>query len=262
MVKREAERYGAVPIGSEIVGLVPKKALEMASDYFLQLENFSPSQVFENKLAAALSGTPLQDRKDRKLIALARPFLDAVAEPSATPGGGSVSAFAAALAAALGQMVAGLSRKKKSQAMHVDKLSEQLEALRRESEDLTAAIDEDAASYDAVMAAFKLPQGDAGEIATRGEAIQSSSKGAAEVPLRVAERAVALFERLGQLETIAAASMKSDLKVARLMAEAGARGAMANVEINLDGIKDAAYVKAKQQAVTALREKLGATTLA
>jgi formiminotetrahydrofolate cyclodeaminase len=56
--------------------------------------------------------------------------------------------------------------------------------------------------------------------------------------------------------------MKSDLKVARLMAEAGARGAMANVEINLDGIKDAAYVKAKQQAVTALREKLGATTLA
>jgi formiminotetrahydrofolate cyclodeaminase len=262
MVKREAERYGAVPIGSEIVGLVPKKALEMASDYFLQLENFSPSQVFENKLAAALSGTPLEDRKDGKLIVLARPFLDAVAEPSATPGGGSVSAFAAALAAALGQMVAGLSRKKKSQAMHVDKLSEQLEALRRESEDLTAAIDEDAASYAAVMAAFKLPQGDAGEIATRGEALQSSTKGAAEVPLRVAERAVALFERLGQLETIAAASMKSDLKVARLMAEAGARGAMANVEINLDGIKDAAYVKAKQQAVTALREKLGATTLA
>jgi formiminotetrahydrofolate cyclodeaminase len=259
MVKREAERYGAAPVGSEIVGLVPKKALEMASDYFLQLENFSPSQVFENKLGEALSGVPITDKQDGKLAALARPFVDAVAEPSATPGGGSVSAFAAALAAALGQMVAGLSRKKKSQTLHVDKLSEHLDALRQESGALTAAIDEDAASYDAVMAAFKLPQGDAGEIATRDEAIQKTTKGAAEVPLRVSERAVALFERLGQLETIAAASMKSDLQVARLMAEAGARGAMANVEINLDGIKDTAYVTAKRQAVTALRNKLSAT---
>ena len=59
MVKREAERYGAVPVGSEIVGLIPKKAIEMAADFFLQLENFSPAQVFENKLAAALSGVPI-----------------------------------------------------------------------------------------------------------------------------------------------------------------------------------------------------------
>src|SRR5256714_2547643 len=115
MVKREAERYGAVPVGSEIVGLVPKKALEMAADYFLQLENFSPTQVFENKLAAAWTGVPLAMAKDGKLAGLARPFLEAVASPAATPGGGSVSAFAGALAAALGQMVAGLSRKKKSQ---------------------------------------------------------------------------------------------------------------------------------------------------
>src|ERR1700751_1290821 len=132
MVKREAARYGAVPVGSEIVGLVPKKALEMAADYFLQLENFSPSQVFENKLAAALSGAALEEKKDGQLAVLARPFVDAVAEPTATPGGGSVAAFAAALAAALGLMVAGLSRKKKSQALHIDKLSEHLEALRKE----------------------------------------------------------------------------------------------------------------------------------
>jgi len=262
MVKREAQRYGAVPVGSEIVGLVPKKAIEMAADYFLQLENFSPSQVFENKLDAALSGAGLEEKKDGKLAALARPFADAVAEPTATPGGGSVSAFAATLAAALGQMVAGLSRKKKSQALHVDKLSEHLDALRREANALTEAIDRDATSYDAVMAAFKLPQRDPAEIAKREETIQKATKGAAEVPLKVAERAVALFERLGQLETIAAASMKSDLKVARLMAEAGARGAIANVEINLDGIADTAYVTAKRRAVTELRDKLSATALA
>src|SRR5260221_5783 len=143
MVKREAERYGVMPVGSEIVGLVPKKAIEMAADFFLQLENFSPAQVFENKLAAALSGAPMETAKDGKLAALARPFLDAVAAPSATPGGGSVSAFAGAAAAALGQMGAGLSRKKKSQAAHVDELSEQLDALRHENEELTAAIDRD-----------------------------------------------------------------------------------------------------------------------
>ena len=262
MVKREAARYGAVPLSSEIVGLVPKKAIEMAADYFLQLENFSPSQVFENKLTAALTGAGPEEKKDGKLAALARPFVDAVAEPTATPGGGSVSAFAAALAAALGQMVAGLSRKKKSQQVHVDKLSEHLDALRCEADALTEAIDADATSYSAVMAAFRLPQGDSAETAQRDEAIQTTTKGAADVPLKVAERAVALFERLGQLETIAAASMKSDLKVARLMAEAGARGAIANVEINLDGIKDAAYVAAKRQAISALRDKLSAGAVA
>src|ERR1700740_215184 len=105
MVKREAARYGTIPVGSEIVGLIPKKAIEMAADFFLQLENFSPAQVFENQLADALRGPPLKTAQEEKRAGLARPFLDAVAAPSATPGGGSASAFAAALAASLGQMV-------------------------------------------------------------------------------------------------------------------------------------------------------------
>jgi len=256
MVKREAERYGAVPVGSEIVGLIPKKAIEMAADFFLQLENFSPAQVFENKLEAALGGAPLE-AKEGKLAALARPFLDAVAAPAATPGGGSVSAYASALAASLGQMVAGLSRKKKSQAAHVNELSTALDELRRAADELAEAIDRDAASYDAVLAAFKLPQGNALETAHRAEAIQKATKGAAEVPLHVAERSVGLFERLVQLETIAAASMRSDLYVARLMAEAGARGALANVEINLDGLTDATYVASTRTKIAALRERLG-----
>ena len=251
MVKREAERYGAVPVGSEIVGLVPKKAIEMAADFFLQLENFSPAQVFENKLTAALSGAPMEAAKDGKLANLARPFLDVVAAPSATPGGGSVSAYAGAMAAALGQMVAGLSRKKKSQSVYVDQLSTALDEMRKTAEELTEAIDKDAASYDAVMAAFKLAPGQ------REEAIQKATKGASEVPLQVAERSVALFERLGQLNSIIAASMRSDLEVARLMAEVGARGALANVEINLEGLTDAEYVASLKAKVAALRERLG-----
>jgi glutamate formiminotransferase len=259
MVKREAARYGVMPVGSEIVGLIPKKAIEMASDFFLQLENFSPAQVFENKLADALSGAPLDVAKNGKLARLAQPFLDAVAAPTATPGGGSVAAFAGALAATLGQMVAGLSRKKKSQAAHMDELSTALDELRRTAEQLTVAIDRDAESYDAVMEAFRLPQGDAEEIRMRKEAIQRATKGASEVPLQVAERAVALFERLGQLEAIAAASMRSDLYVARLMAGAGARGALANVEINLDGLTDAAYAASMRAKIAVLRERLGDT---
>jgi glutamate formiminotransferase len=260
MVKREAARYGAIPVGSEIVGLIPKKAIEMAADYFLQVENFSPEQIFENKLEAALTGAPADTgAKEGKLAGLAQPFLEAVAAPTATPGGGSVAAFAGALAASLGQMVAGLSRKKKSQFLVADKLSDALDDMRRVAEELTLAIDRDSDSYDDVMLAFKLPQGDAGEIKWREEAIQIATRAATEVPLEVADRTVTLFERLGQLAAIAAASMKSDLEVARLMAAAGAKGALANVEINLDGIKDAGYVAATREKVSALRERMGET---
>ena len=255
-VKREAARYGAIPVGSEIVGLVPKKAIEMAADYFLQLENFSPNQVFENRLADALTGVPLQS-KDGKLASLARPFLDAVGEPTATPGGGSVSAYAAAMAAALGQMVASLSRKKKSQAAHVDKLSEHLDALRKIADELATAIDRDASSYDAVMVAFKLPQGSPEEIEEREAAIQLATKGAAEVPLEVASKAADLQDRLVQLEAISAASMKSDLQVARLITVAGAKGALANVEINVEGLKDANYAASLRSKVAELRNRLG-----
>jgi formiminotetrahydrofolate cyclodeaminase len=261
MVKREAERYGAKPVGSEIVGLIPKKAIEMAVDFFLQLEDFSPEQVFENRLQAALTGEVLHSTKAReRLASLAQPFLDAVAAPSPTPGGGSVSALASALAAALGQMVADLSRKKKSQAGFADQLSKELETLRRIAAELTEAIDRDAASYEAVLSAFKLPHSSAEETQQRERAIQSATRHAAEVPLEVAERSVALFERLGQLTAIAAASMKSDLEVARYMAAAGAHGALANVEINLEGITDMGYAAAKRRTIEALRERLSETS--
>jgi glutamate formiminotransferase/formiminotetrahydrofolate cyclodeaminase len=257
MVKREAERYGAIPVGSEIVGLVPKKALEMAADFFLQLEDFSPSQVLENRLQAALAGAPPESTiAQGKFAVLAKPFLEAVAAPTATPGGGSVSAFAGALAAALGQMVAGLSRKKKSQAAFVVQLSDALEQMRLTTENLTKAIDRDSEAFDAVMEAFRLPQGDAQERKARETAIQAATRAAADAPLQVADVTVALFEQLGQLEAIAAASMRSDLQVARYMAAAGARGSLANVEINLDSLTDAAYVSKVKAAVAALRGRL------
>ncbi len=98
-VRREAERYGVPVVGSEIVGLIPRKAIEISAEYFLRFENFRPELVLENRIEQALaarSGLP--------------EFLDALAAPTATPGGGSAAAAAAAMAAALGAMVTRLSK--------------------------------------------------------------------------------------------------------------------------------------------------------
>lgn len=255
MVRSEAARHGASIIGSEIVGLIPKRALEMTADFFLQFESFSPAQVFENRLAAALSGAPLESGAG-KLASLALPFLHAVAEPTATPGGGSVSAFAGALAASLGQMVAGLSRRKKSQAAYADQLAEAVTEMQAASADLAAAIDRDAESYNAVLAAFKLPKETPDESAHREQAIQKATRGAAEVPMTVARKSAEIFESLGQLETISSASMLSDLRVARLMAAAGARGALANVAINLDSITDASFVAMMRKQSSEIESRL------
>jgi glutamate formiminotransferase len=236
MVKREAERYGVSIVGSEIVGLIPKRAIELTADFYLQLENFSPTQVLENRLEASLGGAVAEG--PGKLAALAQPFLNAVAEPSATPGGGSVAALAGALGASLGQMVAGLSRKKKSQAPHLDALSEAVAEFHAVARELTSAIDRDAASFESVMAAYKLPQENSEEKQRRDDAIQQALKGAAEVPLLVARQAAEIFEKLGQLEGIASPSMLSDIRVGRLMAAASVRGALENVAINLKSIED------------------------
>jgi glutamate formiminotransferase / formiminotetrahydrofolate cyclodeaminase len=240
MVKREAERYGVSIVGSEIVGLIPKRAIEITADFYLQLENFSPAQVFENRVEASLSGAA-SSHGPGKLASLAQPFLDAVAEPTATPGGGSVAALAGALGASLGQMVASLSRKKKSQAAFVDQLSDALAELQAASRTLSEAIDRDSESFDHVMAAYKLPKETSNDQVQRDSAIQKALQGAANVPLEVARKSAEVFELLGRLESMSSPSMYSDIRVGRLMAAAGARGALENVAINLESITDATF---------------------
>ena len=255
MVKREAERYGVSIVGSEIVGLIPKRAIEITADFYLQLENFSPAQVFENRIEASLSGVAPAEGPG-KLASLALPFLDAVAEPTATPGGGSVAALAGALGASLGQMVASLSRKKKSQAAFVDQLSDALSQLQAASKMLSEAIDRDSASFDHVMAAYKLPKETSNEQVQRDAAIQLALQGAANVPLEVARRSAEVFELLGRLESISAASMHSDVRVGRLMAAAGARGALENVAINLESITDQGFASRLKSEAAAISERV------
>jgi len=256
MVKREAERYGISIVGSEIVGLIPKRAIELTADFYLQLENFSPAQVFENRMEASFAGAPAAEGPG-KLALLAQPFLDAVAHPTATPGGGSVAALAGALGASLGQMVAGLSRKKKSQAAYVEPLSDALAEFRAASRTLSEAIDRDAASFESVMTAYKLAQSTPEEQERREAAIQSALQGAANVPMEVARKAAQVFDSLGKLEGIASPSMLSDIRVGRLMAGAAVRGALENVKINLESITDSGFSAGLRSESELLAARIG-----
>ncbi len=111
-VRREAARYGVLVQSSEIVGLVPKRAIEDVAEWFLQVENFDSSLILENRLAAMIGGKTVAGG----LRAGVEPFIEQLASATAVPGGGSASAAAGAMAAALASMVAGVSRGKKAYA--------------------------------------------------------------------------------------------------------------------------------------------------
>ena len=217
-VRAEAARYGAAIVGSEIVGLIPKRALEMTAEWYLQVENFHPSLVLENRLAEATTVNGLNE------------FLDDLAAPTATPGGGSAAAAAAAMAAALGAMVSGLA-KLPTDAFETDRKF------------FAGAVKRDAASYDGVRAAYKRPKDE------RAPLVEQALHEAAAVPLEVAEAATALKNRLRDLAATAPAKFGSDIETAQGLAQAGIDGALANVRINIASMKD-------ESLIAPLRERL------
>lgn len=246
-VKREAARYGAAPLSSEIVGLIPKKALEDAAEWFLQVENFNSSLILENRLAAVMGGTMAAGGGG--IRAGVEPFVEQLAAPTATPGGGCAAAAAGAMAAALAHMVASMSRGKKAYQQYERELSDAIARLARLREALKAAIDEDAASYDAVAKAYKQAKTAVGGDGLVAEAL----KGATRVPLGVAERSREVSRIVQDLGPITNPNMASDLTVARALARAAVEGALANVEINLDSLKDESFAADIRKKTTALR---------
>jgi len=235
MVKREAARYGVAPVSSEIVGLIPKKALEQAAEWFLQVENFDSSLILENRLAAVMGGKTAVGG----LRAGVEPFVEQLAAPTATPGGGSASAAAAAMAAGLAAMVASMSRGKKAYLQYEAQLSAAIARLTPLREELKAAIDADAEAYNAVMKAYKQSKIDT---ANADALIEASLKLASGVPLSVAEKAHEVAAITRSLEPVTNPNMKSDLTTALALARAAITGALANVEINLASLKDAAFI--------------------
>ncbi len=235
-VKREAARYGVIPVSSEIVGLIPKKALEQAAEWFLQVENFDSSLILENRLTAVMTGKMAIGG----LRAGVEPFIEQLAAPTATPGGGSAAAATGAMAAGLAAMVASMSRGKKAYLQYESQLSEAIARLAQLREDLKSAIDADAESYNVVMKAYKAAKkSDGNAKANDGEAaIASALKQATSVPLSVAEKVVEVAGIAAKLRPITNPNMKSDLTTAIALAKAALEGALANVEINLDSLKN------------------------
>src|SRR4051795_3264282 len=137
LVKREAARYGVMPVSSEIVGLIPKKALEQTAEWYLQVENFDSSLILENRLSAIMSGKAAVGG----LRAGVEPFVEQLAAPTTTPGGGSAAAAAGAMAAALAHMVAAMSRGKKAYVQFDKELGEAIARLATLREELKAAVD-------------------------------------------------------------------------------------------------------------------------
>jgi glutamate formiminotransferase/formiminotetrahydrofolate cyclodeaminase len=246
MVKREAARYGVMPVSSEIVGLIPKKALEQAAEWFLQVENFDSSLILENRLAAVMSGKMAVGG----LRAGVEPFIEQLAAPTATPGGGSAAAAAGAMAAGLAVMVASMSRGKKAYLQYESQLSAAIARLGPLREALKAAVDADAESYDAVMKAYKLAKTDLGGAEAT---IDAALKLATGVPLGVAEKAHEVAAITESLFAISNPNMKSDLTTAQALAGAATKGALANVEINLASLKDEVFAAEVRRKVETLR---------
>ncbi len=230
-IRREAERYGVGIHHSELIGLIPQEALVDAAVWYTQLDGFDQEQILESRLFAASpsASTPAGNCPS---------FIEELAAPTPTPGGGSAGAYAGAMGAALVAMVAGLTIGKKKYAeveAEMQAVRVMAESLRKE---LTQAVDDDASAFEALMGAFKLPKDSPEQQTARNAAIINATLNAAHIPLHVAEDAVKVMElalkcaRNGNLNAI------SDSMSGFAMARAALTAAGYNVKINLHSLED------------------------
>jgi len=223
-IRREAQRYGVAIHHSELVGLIPQDALVDSAVWYTHLDAFDRQQILETRLYTASASNQARDCPS---------FIDELAAPTPTPGGGSAAAYSAAMGAGLVSMVAGLTigRKKYSD------VEAQMQAVRVHAEklreDLTFSVDDDAGAFEAVMGAFRLPKATPAEKAARTASIQSATLNAAHVPLHVAEGAVKVMELALLCVESANVNAISDAASAAAMAKAGLTAAGYNVRINV-----------------------------
>lgn len=227
MVKMEAEARGVTPTWSELVGLVPERVLFETAARHLRLPNFSNEMVLEHKVRGAMSGGESMSA-----------FVASVASSAPVPGGGSVCALAGQLAAALAQMVAGLTAgRKKYVAVDAEMRELALQAVALGNR-LSSLVKEDADAYALVSNAYKLPHETPEQTAKRDATILAALIKAAAIPLETA-RACAAVARLAVTCALKGnTNAVSDAGVAALLAEAACRGAAYNVRINVAAMSD------------------------
>src|SRR3989440_8239763 len=267
-----AAKRGLRVTGSEIVGMIPKKSLLDAGRYFLRKQRWSEGISEEELIQLAIRSMGLSELKPfdprEKVIELkiesaelkpslaklnVRDFCNETLSDSPAPGGGSVAALMGALGASLGGMVANLSAGERGWDDKLEYFSKWAVKAQQLKDELLALVDEDTAAFNKVMDAFALPKQSAEEKAARAGAIESATKYAAEIPLKVMEAASKSYELLAEMAEKGNPNSISDVGVGICATRAGIDRAALNVRINLAALKDEKFKSDLQKKGRKLR---------
>lgn len=256
-VNRAAAARGIRVTGTEIVGLVPKRALLEAGKHYLRLQQRSLGLPEEEIIRIAVKSMGLDELKPflpeekvieymlesgksgKRLVDMTcKEFADETASESPAPGGGSISAYMGALAAALGSMVANLSAHKAGWDDRWEEFSDYAAKGRELQDRLIALVDEDTEAFNRIMAVFAMPKNTDEEKAARAAAMEAATLYATEVPLKTMQTAYNTFEILEAMAEKGNPASVSDAGVGALAARSAVLGAWLNVRINASGLKD------------------------
>lgn len=272
-VCRAAAARGLRVTGTEIVGLLPKRSLIDAGKYFLRKQQRSCGISESEIIKIAVKSMGLDDLKpfvpEEKVIEYmmggnavgrlvgmtCRDFALETASESPAPGGGSISAYMGALAAALGTMVANLSSHKRGWDERWEEFSDYAERGQESLAGLLALVDEDTEAFNRIMAAMGLPKGTAEEKAARAEAMEAATLYATEVPLKTMKAAFAVFPLLKAMAETGNPNSVSDAGVGALAARSAVLGAELNVKINAAGLQDRTAAEALVSEAAAIAAK-------
>ena len=255
----KADARGVRVTGTEIVGLVPKRALVEAGKYFLRKQHRSTGIAEEEIVRVAVKSMGLGDLKPfvpeekvieyllevdvqkKRLIDLTcKGFAAETASESPAPGGGSISAYMGALGAALGTMVANLSSHKAGWDDRWEEFSDWAERGQAVLSELLHLVDEDTAAFNRIMDVFAMPKSTDEEKTARSEALQAATLYATQVPLRTMKAASQVFDLVQAMAAEGNPNSVSDAGVGALAARSAVLGACLNVKINAAGLKDRA----------------------
>lgn len=278
-----ANRRGLRVTGSELVGLIPLQVMLDAGKYFLKKQQRSTgiSEAEIIKIAVKTMGldelTPfdpqqkiieyqLKDKNSKPLLNMnLAAFADETASESPAPGGGSISAYVGALGVSLATMVANLSSHKRGWDEQWESFSDWAAQGQELKDSLLVLVDEDTHSFNAIMAAFRLPKGTEAEKANRSAAIQAATKYAIEVPFKVMQQSLVSFDLIKAMAEIGNPNSVTDAGVGALCARAAVHGAFLNVQINAGGLKDKEFtadILKKGQAMINQADALEAEVMA
>jgi len=253
---KAADKRGVRVTGSEIIGLVPKKVMLDAADYFLTKQQRSLGISEREKILIAVKSLGADDLKPfkpeekiieylleadapSKLVDLSlTDFTDLTASEAPAPGGGSIAAYTAALGVALGTMVANLSSHKRGWDDRWNFYSDWAVKGQTYKDQLMHLVDEDTAAFNKIMDAFKLPKKTAADKQVRAEAIEAATLYATEIPLKVMQTAYESMEVMEAMADTGLPASISDVAVGTMAARTGVYGAYYNVKINAASLKN------------------------